>query len=256
MITTGSKWLYGASGLTFVLALAYGWTTGGTRLGPLSAGWYGAVGDHAGYGILLATSALLLLLGVVATGVRDADPAAVAQLIGADTPPEVTPAAVSFWPAITAVGLGIALLGLIISSFLFTAGLVVLGLAGLEWIVQAWADRATGDPEVNRQIRNRLMHPVEIPIGGALAVAVIVLAISRVFLAASASAAVWIAVVFAALVLAIGALVASKPRLSADAIAAILAVVAVVAIGAGITAAAIGERDFHHGEESEEEEAP
>jgi hypothetical protein len=251
MITTGSKWLYGASGITFVLALAYGWTTGGGRLGPLTLGWYGSVGDHAGYGILIASSALLLLLGIVVTGVRDADAAAVAQLVGTDVPPEVTPAGASPWPAIAAVGAGIAVLGLVISSFLFAAGLVVVGIAGLEWVVQAWADRATGDPATNRQIRDRLMYPIEIPVGGALAVAVMVVSISRVFLAASAEAAVWIAVGFAALVLAAGALVASRPRLSADAIAALVAVIAIVALGAGITAAAIGEREFHHGEESE-----
>ena len=38
----------------------------------------------------------------------------------------------------------------------------------IEWAVQAWADRATGDPEVNRTIRNRLMYPIEIPVGAVL----------------------------------------------------------------------------------------
>jgi hypothetical protein len=120
--------------------------------------------------------------------------------------------------------------------------------------VQAWADRATGDPATNRQIRNRLMFPIELPLFGALAVGVVVLAISRVFLTASAEAAVWIAVAFAALVLAIGALIAARPRLNADVIAAVLAVLAVAVIGAGITAAALGEREFHHIESGEEGE--
>ena len=29
---------------------------------------------------------------------------------------------------------------------------------------QRWSERATGDAEVNRQIRNRLMYPIEIPV--------------------------------------------------------------------------------------------
>jgi DeoR/GlpR family transcriptional regulator of sugar metabolism len=38
-----------------VLAAAYGWSTGGDRLGPLTAGYWGAVGDHLGYTLLVAT---------------------------------------------------------------------------------------------------------------------------------------------------------------------------------------------------------
>ena len=35
----------------------------------------------------------------------------------------------------------------------------LLAVVVVEWTVQVWADRATGDPEVNRAIRNRLMYP-------------------------------------------------------------------------------------------------
>ena len=44
------------------------------------------------------------------------------------------------------------------------AGLVVL----LEWMVSAWADRASGDEAANRRIRNRIMYPLEIPVFGAI----------------------------------------------------------------------------------------
>ena len=70
MITTGSKWFYGLGILALLLAAAYGWTTGGNGLGPLTAGYKGAVGDHFGYGILLSTGLVSFFLGAVATVVR------------------------------------------------------------------------------------------------------------------------------------------------------------------------------------------
>ena len=54
MFTTGSKWFFGLGLVSLVLAAAYGWTTGGSGLGPLTVGYKGGVGDHLGYGLLLA----------------------------------------------------------------------------------------------------------------------------------------------------------------------------------------------------------
>ena len=53
-----------------------------------------------------------------------------------------------------------------------TAGVIVGIVVLLEWMVSAWSERATGDPEVNRRIRNRVMNPIEIPLFGAIGVAV------------------------------------------------------------------------------------
>ena len=39
MFTTGSKWFFGLGAVSFVLAAAYGWSTGGDRLGPVTAGY-------------------------------------------------------------------------------------------------------------------------------------------------------------------------------------------------------------------------
>ena len=61
MITTGSKWFFGLGVVLLVLAAAYGWTTGGNGLGPLTAGYKGGVGDHFGYGILCQRRARQLL---------------------------------------------------------------------------------------------------------------------------------------------------------------------------------------------------
>ena len=101
------------------------------------------------------------------------------------------------------------MLGLVISPVLFVAGLVLAGIAAIEWLIQAWADRATGDPATNAQIRNRLMYPVEIPLAGAHRHRlVVVAAFSRVLLALPKEGSNAIAIGVAALILAVGALVA------------------------------------------------
>lgn len=255
MITTGSKWFFGLGVVTLVLAWAYGWTTGGNGLGPVSVGWKGAVGDHFGFGVLLVAAVLSIGLGVLSLAVRDADAEAEAQAAGSDAVPAVTPAAPNWWPPVTAFGVALVLVGLVSEPALFVFGLIVLGIVLVEWTVQAWADRATGDPAVNREIRNRFMNPVEFPAAGLLAVAVIVVAFSRVFLALSAENAVWVATAVAVLVFLVGVLLASRPHVSANMIVGLLLVSAVVVIGLGVAAGVAGEREFHHhGEEEQGEE--
>src|SRR5262245_62189741 len=98
MITTGSKWYFGFGFLALVFAAAYGWTTGGNGLGPLSLGYKGGVGDHFGYGILVAAAAVSFVLGVVVTAARDAEAEAAAQVAGTDSVPSVIPPGTSSWP--------------------------------------------------------------------------------------------------------------------------------------------------------------
>jgi uncharacterized Tic20 family protein len=113
-------------------------------------------------------------------------------------------------------------------------------------MVSAWSERATGDPAVNRQIRNRLMYPIEIPLAGALAILVVVVSISRVLLTVNRHASSIVAIVVGALITAVAFLIAYRPKLSKDAIVGILAVAALIVIGAGIFGAANGHREFHH----------
>ena len=249
MITTGSKWYFGLGLVTLVLAWSYGWTTGGNGLGPLSVGYKGAVGDHFGYGVLLTAAVLSLFLGFVSTAVRDAEAEAVAQVAGTDAVPAVTPAGTSYWPPVAAFGVALVVIGLVSAPVLFVFGLIVLGIVLIEWTVQTWADRATGDPATNREIRNRLMNPVEFPAAGLLGVAVLVVSISRVFLAVSADEAVWVATGAAAVVFAVGVFAASRPKLSANVIVGLLFVLALVVIGVGVAAGVAGTRTFHEHEE-------
>lgn len=254
MITTGSKWYFGLGLVALALAAAYGWTTGGNGTGPISVGYRGGVGDHFGYGILLAAGLASLLLGFVTTAVRDAEAAAVAQVAGTESVPAVTPAGASYWPPVAGFGVALVVIGLVSVPVLFVFGLITLGIVLVEWTVQAWADRATGDPATNREIRNRFMNPIEFPAAGLLAVAVLVVSFSRVFLAISKENAVWVATAAAAVVFVAGVFAASRPKLSANAVVGVLLVAAVVVIGIGVAAGVAGEREFHHvGEEHEEE---
>jgi hypothetical protein len=257
MITTGSKWFYGLGAVSLVLAAAYGWTTGGDGLGPLTAGYKGAVGDHFGYTVLLSGAVVSLFLGSVSSAVRDADAEAVARVAGTETVPAAIPAPTSYWPAIAAFGVGLVVVGLVSSAVLVVFGLVALGAVLIEWAVQTWADRATGDPAANRQIRNRLMNPIEFPAAGLLAIAVVVVAFSRVFLAVSSDDAVWIGVGLAATIVLLGFFFASRPRVSANLIVGVLLVAAVGLIGAGIGAAVAGQREIlDEGEDKGQEPAP
>src|SRR5690606_34766280 len=109
-----------------------------------------------------------VFLGLVSVAFRDASPSAQAELAGTEVVPAVTPPAhPAFWPVLAALGATLVVLGLVISNVMFVAGFLVLLVALIEWMVLAWSDRATGDPDTNRLVRNRVMGPWEVPLAGA-----------------------------------------------------------------------------------------
>jgi hypothetical protein len=253
MITTGSKWYFGLGFVSYVIAAAYGWTTGGNGFGPLTLGYKGGVGDHIGYGILIAATVVSIVVGIVVTAARDAEAEAVAQVAGTASVPAVTPAGTSYWPPIAAFGAALVVIGLVAEPLMFVFGLIVLGIVLVEWAVQSWADRATGDPETNRRIRNRLMNPIEYPAAAVLTLALVAVGFSRLFLALSAEAAVWVALAIGVVVIGAGFAVASRPRISSNVVVGLLVVAALVVIGVGVAGGVNGTREFH---EHEEEEGP
>lgn len=256
MITTASKLFYGLAGLLVVAAAAYGYSTGGGGVGPVSLGYKGGVGDVLGYSILMGAAAVSLFMGFVTIAVRDADPEAAAEIIGSDVPPAVTPAAASYWPIVAAFGVGLTVVGVVLNNVFFVAGLIVIGAVAIEWTIQNWSERATGDPAVNREIRNRIMLPFEVPVAGALIAAVVILGYSRVFLAVSQENAVWAAIAVAATIFAVGTVLSTRDRIRTDLIAGILVVGAVLTVGFGVVAAVSGEREFHEHEEEGHEDEP
>jgi hypothetical protein len=254
MFTTGSKTFLGMGALSLVLAAAYGWTTGGNGLGPLTVGYKGGVGDHLGYTLLLSLAVLFIFLGLVAVATRDAESTSLAELAGTEVAPtEPAPAHTAYWPAVGGFGAGLVVLGLVISNVMFVLGLFVLLAVLIEWMVLAWSDRATGDPKVNRVVRDRIMAPFEVPLAGVLIVGGTILAISRLLLTSSEHGAVVVAIVLGAAILAVGVLFATRPKLSANVIAGVLVVAALGVVTLGVVSAARGERTIEHHEEEEDE---
>jgi hypothetical protein len=256
MFTTGSKWFLGLGLVSLALAVCYGYATGGTELGPLVGGYWGGVGDHLGYTMLAGVGLLAIVLGVLAVATRDANPSALAQLAGTETAPvAVAPAHQAYWPVLGALGIGIIVLGLVISNVLFIAGFILLLAVLVEWMVLAWSDRATGDPDTNRLVRDRILGPWEIPVLGVVLGGGTVAALSRLLLTSSEHAAPWVATAAATIIFLLGIFFATRPRLSANAIAGVLVIATIGLIAGGSIAAARGERTIHHEESTETEES-
>ncbi len=257
MLTWGSKYLFALSGFAFIGAIVYGLVTGGDPVGVISSGYKGGVGDHLGYAILLGVSMSTLALAVTTIVTRDGDAEEMAARLGVAGVPAVTPPATgSVWGIVTAFGVGAIIIGIAVSQAFFILGLAVLFVVGLNWVVLAWSDRATGDPAVNEVIRRRVLGPVEIPMIGSLIIAVIAIGMSRVFLAVSKEGATIAGSIVTVLVFGT-AVVLSKVDVKRNVMSGIVVLGAALVLVGGIVGAAVGQRDFEHhhedGEHSEEE---
>lgn len=258
MFKTGSKFLYGLAGFGYVAAIAYAAATNGHKLlsidsllGPLTLGYKGYVGEHVGFAILVGLSAVSLFLGIFLSALRDSDAEAAAQVVGLETVPEVVPpTTVNYWPIVGGFSAASLVLGLAVGPELFVLGLVGLTIVTVEWAVRAWSDRATGDTEVNRGIRNRMMYPVEIPVGAVLGIAVLVLAVSRILLALPKVGSDLVFGLVPVFIIVVGALFVLKPKMSQSVIAGLILVGGLAILAGGVAAAIAGE----HKSDTETEE--
>lgn len=254
MFTWGSKFLFAISLVALISACVYGLVTGGQPVGVISAGYKGGVGEHLGYTILVFASVTALVLGTVAVIARDGDAEAMAQLAGTGTVPAVTPPAdPAIWGLLSAFALASVIVGAAVSRAFLYLGIAVFAVVLIQWLVQAWSDRATGDPEVNRIIRRRVIGPIEVPLMGTVGIAVIVLGVSRIFLAAPSATWSVVAGSVITIVLFGSAVLLSKVQVPKSVSTALMVLGAVVVLAGGIVGAAVGERDFHHGTEHHEE---
>jgi hypothetical protein len=271
MLTTGFK-LYFGFGMFFLLAAVfYGWTSGGVDWdlfpgdlgtlyfaiqGAITLGWRGAVGDHLGYVILLSGALASFTLAGFVVAFRDNESFAVAAAAGTEHAPAYrAPTTPSLFVPVGAFGLAVLVLGLVTERVFLWAGLVIIGVVGLEWVVQAWADRATGDGRLNQRLRNRIMNPIEVPVAGAVIIGFVVFGVSRVLLTVDKQASVWLTIAFAATVFLVALTLAAVPRLAKPLLAVLLVLGALAVLTGGVIGAARGEREFeHHGEEVGAEE--
>ena len=277
MITRGSKYFFGAAAVAYLAALFYGFLSGASAhggvlvvfsdgdlvnsiVGPISFGWKGWVGDQVGYSILMGFAGTMLVLGGFTSAFRDGSPERLAELQGATvergqvTGARVdlripTPQGLSIWPIVTAFSAGVVIVGLAYSTVLFAIGCIGLAIAGVEWTVKAWSERATGDAVRNSELRDHLMHPLEVPIGATLGVVLVIFSVSRVLLAVPKVGAVFFIIIFATFIFMIAILLASRPDLKRTVLVASLVVFGVLIILGGIIGGVVGQRAPEHEDE-------
>ena len=223
MITTAAKLWLAIAGLAFVAFFAY---EAGSR------------GDWFGSFILGSVALVAGFLGVVAILLRDGD------VDATDSPAELpaTRSLPAAWPALAAVGGGVAIVGLAGKNALLYVGLGIIGAVFVEWMVQGWAERASADPAFNRALRKRIMSPFEIPALAAIVIAVFLGSLSRLLLALPKAGSTVAAIAVASMILLVASLLAARPKIGSSVLAGVIAFGAVALIAAGIFGGVHGER--------------
>ncbi len=228
MVPTGSKLLIGAAVLATVAAIVYGIAQGGS-LGTV--------------GLIFAAACLAGLAGVnIFT--RDADvsamdSAALTESAAArPTPPN------SIWPMVGALGGILVVVGLVTYPAVFIFGIIALLGATVEWMIEAWSDRASADLEHNAEVRGRLAHPLELPLLALVGVAILVYSFSRIMLWLSKTEGPALFAIIGALVLVVGFIVAFRPSIRSGAVGAVCSIAALGLIAGGASAALSGEREI------------
>ncbi|MFM7069745.1 MAG: hypothetical protein ACKOYM_09840 [Actinomycetes bacterium] len=244
MITRGSKYFYGAAAFGLIAAILYGIVTAAASrggivavvsgaggivdviVGPITLGWKGGVGEHVGYSVLMGFAGLMAILGGFHTAFRDGDAEATAQVSNLTAAPPVSvPFGLSAWPILTAFFATMLVVGLAVSSALFVIGLIGFVVSGFEWTVRAWSERATVDPALNRELRNRFMLPVEVPVGTALGAGLVIFSVSRILLAVPKTAAAVLIIVLSVLVFVLALVLAQRPELKRSLLVTVAVVV-------------------------------
>jgi hypothetical protein len=135
------------------------------------------------------------------------------------------------------------------STGLMYAAVAVLLVVAFTWTLRTWAERATGDDHTNAELYHRFIDPFRVPVVSLLVIAVVVIGFSRVLLAASKIASVWIFGLVSLLFFLVAILLALKPSVARWVTTAVVVIGAIAIIAAGIAGAVIGEREIkHHGD--------
>lgn len=224
-----------------------------TLLGPMTVGWKGAVGNHLAYSILLSGAVVMLCLAVLFAVYRDADPGALAEAVESESVPLTrAPAGASYMPITAAFSVIVMGIGWVRSTPALIAGFGLLVISAAAWTIRAWAERATGDSEVNAQIFKRIVDPFRVPVLAVAVIAFVVIGFSRVLLAVPDTK--WSSIAFGGigLLFAVGVVVvAAFPQMPRSLIASVLVVGALGVLGGLIWGGVAGERHIGHATESE-----
>ena len=223
MITPGSKYFLGLTGLGLVSAVLYCFLVNPSDLGA-----------YALFGLFISAA----LIAGFSIFTRDGDVDTVAEAVEANT--EAT--APSFWPIVFALGAALTLLGVATNEIVFVLGLAVLVGGAVEWVIDDWAEKASADSAFNSFVRHRAIGAFDYPGIAAVVLGVVAFLFSRIMLTVSKDEASIIFIIVAALIFATGFLLSAKPALRGKSTAIISVVGVLVLAIAGITSALNGER--------------
>jgi len=223
MITPGSKYFLGLTGLGLVSAVLYCFLVNPSDLGA-----------YALFGLFISAA----LIAGFSIFTRDGDVDTVAEAVEANT--EAT--APSFWPIVFALGAALTLLGVATNEIVFVLGLAVLVGGAVEWVIDDWAEKASADSAFNSFVRHRAIGAFDYPGIAAVVLGVVAFLFSRIMLTVSKDEASIIFIIVAALIFATGFLLSAKPALRGKSTAIISVVGVLVLAVAGITSALNGER--------------
>lgn len=230
MITTGSKLLVGSAVAAWIFAAVYGIAQEGT-LGSI--------------GLISAAVGLSVLAGINMF-VRDSNVSSLDEAAFSSSAAAQATARPSLWPLLAGLAATTITLGLVTYTAIFVIGVVLLAAAAFEWIVQGWSERASKDPTYNREARNLLIDPLELPVAAAIGGGVVIYAFSRVMLGLPNKSATVVAFgVVAALVLAVGAAIGLQRNISKSTLTGAFSIAAVVLVAGGAIAGLNGERETH-----------
>jgi hypothetical protein len=228
MLTTGSKLFLGLASFTLVAFVVYGVSQD-----------FGALGTIGMLSLLL----VLVGLGTFSLYTRDANVSAMDEAQVRTSAAAAGPVVGAPWPLVGALGAVLLVVGVVTDARWFIAGIVVVVIAIAEWLVQAWADRATGDRAVNENIRGRVLSPLELPIAGAILLGLLIFGFSRVMLALPRDIGPVIFIGAAILIVLFGVLFARSVMVRAGVVASICAVGVIAILAGGIAGAIVGERE-------------
>ena len=226
MFTTGSKLLLGGAVLATIAAVVYGTAQGGS-LGTV--------------GLIFAAACLALLAGITIY-IRDADVSAMDSTALTESPAATRTPPNSPWPIISAVGGVLVVVGLVTYPPIFIFGVIALLGAAVEWMIEAWSERASADVQYNAEVRGRIAHPLELPLLALVGVAILVYSFSRIMLWLSKTSGPALFAIIGALVLLGGFIVAFRPSIRNGAIGAVCSIAALGLVAGGASAALSGER--------------
>ncbi|MCU1361983.1 MAG: hypothetical protein JWN99_3272 [Ilumatobacteraceae bacterium] len=229
MFSTGSKFFITATALSLIATLAFGTFTGGDTY------WTSMIG-------LISVTVALTFLTAINFFVRDSNVGSMQPDAKTDSAAAQETPGNSMWPAAAALGGGLLVVGLITEPIVFKAGIVISLACLLEWTVQAWSERASGDRAYNADVRKRVLHPLEFPVLGAIGLAIIVYSFSRIMLFASKESGPAIFGAMAALVLVAGFLFATQASLKKSVAVGVCAIAALGLVSTGAVMAIDGER--------------